>query len=120
MTTKEAPTVNVRQAKEMARQIIAHHFGTKPKRIVHQPGGMTNIVFLAFHQEGNFIVRISPDPAKLQGFIKEQWAVAKAREVGVRTVEILEVGNQVIPLPYMVSRMASGQEATFHPQRQQI
>lgn len=120
MTTKEAPTIDIRQAKEMARQIIAHHFGTKPKRIVHKPGGLTNIVFLAYHKEGNFIVRISPDSAKLQVFIKEQWAVAKAREVGVPTVEILEVGNQVVPLPYMVSHLASGQESTFHPQRKQI
>jgi aminoglycoside phosphotransferase (APT) family kinase protein len=120
MTTNEVPVVDVRSAKEMARQLIAHHFGNKPKRIVHLESGLSNFVFLVYHAEGDIIVRISPEPTKIQTFMKEQWAVVQAREIGVPTAEILEVGNQVVPLPYMVSRKVVGQEATFHPNRLQI
>jgi hygromycin-B 4-O-kinase len=120
MTTNESPAVDLRKAKEMARQLIAHHFDNKPKRIVHMSSGLTNFVFLVYHPEGDFIVRISPEPTKVQVYIKEQWAVVQAREIGVPTVEILEVGNHVVPAPYMVSRRVTGQESTFHPNRLQI
>jgi aminoglycoside phosphotransferase (APT) family kinase protein len=111
---------DVNEAKKLARRIIEHHFGTKPKRLEHQSSGLSNFVFMVHHSEGEFIVRINPDPTKLNAYIKEQWAVSKAREVGVPTSEILEVGNEVIPHPYMVSRKAEGQEATTHPERHSI
>jgi aminoglycoside phosphotransferase (APT) family kinase protein len=120
MTTDESAAVDLREAKEMARQLIAHHFGNKPKRIVHMASGLTNFVFLVYHPEGDFIVRISPEATKVQVYMKEQWAVVQAREIGVPTVEILEVGNQVVPAPYMISRRVIGQESTFHPNRLQI
>lgn len=113
--TREAPDVN--EAKKLARRIIEHHFGSKPKRLEHQTSGLSNFVFMVQHSEGEFIVRINPDQTKLKVFIKEQWAVNKAREVGVPAVEILEVGNYVIPYPYMVSRRTEGEEATYHPER---
>lgn len=107
----------IAEVRAMARHIIQHHFGTKPKRIEHQVSGLSNFVFLVHHAEGDFVVRISPDPTRLNAFIKEQWAVGKAREVGVPTAEILEVGNSVIPHPYMVARRVEGQEASTHPER---
>lgn len=69
---------------------------------------------------GDFIVRVTPEASKINAFIKEQWAMVKAHEVGVPTPEVLEVGNEVVPYPYMISRRVSGQEATFHPSRMQI
>jgi aminoglycoside phosphotransferase (APT) family kinase protein len=108
---------DVNAAKKLARRIIEHHFKTKPKRLEHQTSGLSNFVFLVHHSDGDFIVRINPDPTKLNAYLKEQWAVNKAREVGVPTAEILEVGNEVIPHPYMVSRKAKGKEATEHPER---
>jgi hygromycin-B 4-O-kinase len=107
----------VRRAKAQARRIIEHHFGTKPTRIEYQPSGLSNLVFLVHHREGEFVVRICPTQTKLNAFIKEQWAVAKAHEAGVPTPEILEVGNEVIPYPYMVSRRVCGQSAINHPER---
>ena len=107
----------LREAKAMARRIIEHHFGAKPKRIEHQGSGLSNFVFLVHHAEGDFVVRISPDPTRINAFIKEQWAVGKAREAGVPTPEILEVGNSVIPHPYMVARRVRGRDATEHPER---
>ncbi len=117
--TKPQGTSNgeVRKVKAQARRIIEHHFGTKPKRIEYQASGLSNFVFLVYHKEGEFVVRICPTQTKLNAFIKEQWAVAKAQEAGVPTPEILEVGNEVIPYPYMVSRKVRGQAATNHPER---
>ena len=104
----------------MARRIIEHHFGSKPKRVVHQPSGLSNFVFMVYHDEGDLIVRISPEPAKIQAYIKEQWAMGVTRAAGVPTPEILEVGNTIIPIPYMVSRRVHGHEALRHPNRLQI
>jgi aminoglycoside phosphotransferase (APT) family kinase protein len=110
----------VRQAKEMARRVIDHHFGSRPRRVAHKASGLSNFVFAVNHPEGDFVVRISPDPSRLNSFIKEQWAQSKAREIGVPTPEILEVGNAVIPHPFMISRAVEGSEATFHHERLKI
>lgn len=118
--TAKEPTGDVDKAKEMTRQVIEHHFGTKPKRITYQAEGLSNLVFLVHHSEGEFIVRLGQSPGKINAYFKEQWAVTKAREVGVPTSEILEVGNEIIPMPYMVSRCARGQVATQHPERMAI
>jgi aminoglycoside phosphotransferase (APT) family kinase protein len=120
MTKNEADGIQADDAKEMARLIIAHHFGNKPKRVVHQTSGLSNFVFMVYHNEGDFVVRISPEATKIQAFMKEQWAMVKAQEAGVPTAEILEVGNHIVPFPYMVSKKVEGEEATFHPNRLQI
>jgi hygromycin-B 4-O-kinase len=120
MSKQESSAVDLRAAKQMARRIITHHFGSNPRRVAHLTSGLSNFVFMVSHGEGDFVVRISPDPARLNAFIKEQWAMAKAREVGVPTPEILEVGNQVVPTPYMVSRRVTGKDATHHPNRLEI
>jgi hygromycin-B 4-O-kinase len=104
----------------MARAIITHHFGSKPKRVSPKGGGISNFVYETNHAEGDFIVRMSPQPAKVKEYLKEQWAMARAREVGVPVPEVLEVGADVVPIPYMVSRKAAGSEATHHPERMAV
>jgi aminoglycoside phosphotransferase (APT) family kinase protein len=108
---------DVRQEQDMACRIIKHHFGTKPQHVEHQTSGISNFVFLVEHDEGNFVVRISPEPDKIHTYRKEQWAVARVRERGVPTAEILEIGKEIIPCPYMVSRCVGGQEASQHEDR---
>jgi aminoglycoside phosphotransferase (APT) family kinase protein len=123
MITNENAAANkeIKRAREMARAVIAHHFGNKkPRRIEHKTTGLSNFVFAVAHAEGDFIVRISPDPTRINSFIKEQWAQNKAAELGVPTPEILEVGSDVIHQPFMISRVVEGHEATFHPQRFEI
>lgn len=115
--TKKTADNELNEAKAMARRITQHHFGTKVRRIEHQGSGLSNFVFLIYHAEGDFVVRISPNPTRINSFIKEQWAVGKAHEAGVPTAEILEVGNAVIPHPYMVTRRVRGRDATEHPER---
>jgi len=117
---KTAMTKEVRQAREMARLVIGHHFGSRPRRVIHKASGLSNFVFAVNHNEGDFIVRISPEQARLNSFIKEQWAQAQARKIGVPTPEILEVGSEIIGQPFMISRTVEGDEATFHKERLKI
>lgn len=100
-----------------AGDVLEHHFGKRPARIRRLTGGLNNHVFEARLGRDDFVVRISDDPAKLQTFIKEQWAVRKARRVKVPTPEILEVGNTVINKPYMISTKVAGIDATRWPHR---
>jgi aminoglycoside phosphotransferase (APT) family kinase protein len=115
-----AMSKEVRHAREMARLVIEHHFGSCPRRVMHKASGLSNFVFEVNHKEGDFIVRISPEQARLNSFIKEQWAQAEARKIGVPTPEILEVGSDVIGQPFMISRVVEGSEATFHKERLKI
>ena len=114
---KETASVTVRQARSYARKIVEHHFGSKPNRVVARGGGLTNSVFEVNHDKGDFIVRMSTSPDKVKEYLKEQWAIAKAREVGVPTAEVFEVGADIVGIPYMVVRKVEGDEATHHPER---
>jgi hygromycin-B 4-O-kinase len=108
------------KARRMASTIVEHHFGRAARRIVHRSSGLTNFVFEVNHAQGDFVVRLSDQPAKIKAFLKEQWAMERAREVGVPTAEILEVGNEVVPYPYMVALRVRGGEASHHPARLDI
>ena len=114
--TRDAP-IHPHKARSYAGKVIEHHFGSKPKRIVARGGGLTNFVFEVRHAEGDFIVRMNTTPDKLKDYLKEQWAIAKASEAGVPTAQILEVGADIIGMPYMVLPKIEGQEATHHPDR---
>jgi aminoglycoside phosphotransferase (APT) family kinase protein len=123
-----ATTLDPSEAKRVVRRIIAHHFGnattkdsSKTAAIIEpMSGGITNHVFSVKTAEGDLVVRLGSNPAKLQAFMKEQWAIAKAREQGVPTPEVLQVSNDASPIPYMISRHTSGTMATTHPDRLQI
>ena len=119
-TRNDAPEKEVERYKQMARQVIEHHFGTKPRRISHKTAGLSNFVFAVNHPEGDFVVRISPEVTRLDLFIKEQWAQNTAHEAGVPTAEILEVGNGIINLPFMITRTVKGGNALDHPEREKI
>ena len=119
-TENDAPARRVNQFKEMARVVIKHHFGSSPRRIVFKASGLTNFVFSVVHPEGDFVVRISPEPSRIDSFYKEQWAQTAASRAGVPTAEILEVGMEIIKFPFMIARTVKGAEATNHPKRAEI
>lgn len=104
----------------MAKKIAEHHFGKPVSNIEFKPAGKTNAVFDVTTRKGNFIIRIAPSRTRINEFLKEQWATQKARDAGVPTPEVLEVGNEIIPLPYMIQTKAKGKEAVDHPARLQI
>ncbi len=121
MRSKNPATARqVNKFKSLARQIVLHHLGGKIGRVVHRSAGLTNMVFAVKHSDGDFIVRISPEPGRINSFIKEQWAQKAAGGVGVPVSEILEVGLDIIDYPYMISTTAAGVEATDHPKRMDI
>ncbi len=118
--TEDVARFDVRRARRFARAVVEHYFGSPPRRLVSKSGGITNFVFEANHSEGDFIVRLSPEPGKIKDFLKEQWAILNAGKAGVPTVEVLEVGTEVVPFPYMIARKAVGEEASNHPDRHAI
>jgi aminoglycoside phosphotransferase (APT) family kinase protein len=110
----------IRRYRHLATLIVEKHFGQPPSRIVYKRSGLTNFVFAINHVEGQFVVRISPEPDKIEAFKKELWATQKVREAGVPSPEVLAVGNDLIAEPYMISRRVTGSEATHHPKRDRI
>jgi aminoglycoside phosphotransferase (APT) family kinase protein len=96
----------------VAQKVLEHHFRKKAGGIQQIHGGASNFVFEASVGRDEFVLRISNKPTRLQYFMKEQWAVNKARSKGVPAPEILEVANDIIALPYMVSRKVAGTDAT--------
>ena len=72
----------IRSKTAMARKVVKHHFGKSVEKIEFKPAGKTNFVFDVVTKEGNFIVRIANSRAKLNDFMKEQWATQKALKQG--------------------------------------
>ncbi|HEX5653406.1 MAG TPA: aminoglycoside phosphotransferase family protein [Chitinophagaceae bacterium] len=104
----------------MALQLVRHHFPGNKIRTSQLGGGLTNFVFGVKTGKTELVVRISEQADKINHFQKEQWAVARAREKKIPVPEILEVGNSIIPLPYMISRKVEGTSALHHPSRLDI
>jgi aminoglycoside phosphotransferase (APT) family kinase protein len=108
----KAPDSQVAEFKRHAATIIEFHLGKRAKRLEFKASGLSNFVFAATHADGKFMVRISPDPNRLDLFIKEQWAQAQAAKAGVPIAPILEVAAVAVPHPYMISSSVDGVEAT--------
>lgn len=121
MSTAQVPDaargMTPRRARGLVGEIAKQYFGQKPRRIVQRGGGLTNLVFEFQVPDGEYIVRLNVQPQRINHFLKEQWAMAQARRAGVPVPEVLEVDNQVVELPYMVSRKLEGSDATHHPDR---
>lgn len=116
---REQPAV-IRHYRHLVRRIVDHHFGKPASRIVYKAAGRTNYVFAVNHIEGQFVVRISPEAEKLRNFQKELWTSQKVREAGVPSPEVIAVGNNHGPEPYMITRRVTGSEGTHHPKRHRI
>lgn len=120
MVEKSDKATTIRRYRRVAQQIVQSYFGTPARRIVYRPSGLTNYVFSVNHTDGQFVVRLSPDPERISAFRKEWWAAHEARKAGVPSPEILAVGDDVGREPYMITRRVTGVEATHHPKRQRI
>jgi hygromycin-B 4-O-kinase len=120
LTIKKHPVKMVREKTKLAKEVIKHHFGIHPTGIIFKPAGHTNFVFEATARNKSYIVRIATKRSRLNDFIKEQWAVEHAQKKGVPVAEILEVGCDVIGLPYMLQKKLNGEEAVHHPERFRI
>jgi aminoglycoside phosphotransferase (APT) family kinase protein len=119
MKTNKREKHEIERYREKARTVIKHHF-EGVKKLKYLSSGLTNFVFGCSVKEGDFIIRISPDPHRLNQFIKEQWAVNAAKAEGIPVAEILEVGAELIGSPYMVTRKIDGEDAIHHPKRLKV
>jgi aminoglycoside phosphotransferase (APT) family kinase protein len=117
---RKLSTVQIRNKSSMVKKVMKHHFGVMPKNIEFKPAGLTNFVFEAHCKGDKYIVRIADERDKLNDFTKEQWAVEKAKEKKVPVAEILEVGSEIIGVPYMLQQKLDGEEAANHPERLKI
>jgi aminoglycoside phosphotransferase (APT) family kinase protein len=110
-TTKK---LNPAAALKVALVLTKHYFGSKTRKLKPMIGGRTNHVFETTSPNGPVIIRLSDNADSLGGFMKEQWATARAGEAGVPVTEILEVGNIVVPYPYMIQRKVTGTAALHY------
>ena len=76
-----------RAARRLAGVVVGHLLGGSPARLKPLGGGLTNFVFEARHAEGEFVVRLGGHPGKIKDFLKEQWAMARARDAGIPVSE---------------------------------
>lgn len=113
-------TYNIHKHEEFTRQVIYHHYPKRRLTITALSGGLTNYVYAVKAGKEELVVRISDSAEKIHSFQKEQWAVAKAKEKGVPVPDILEVGNNIIPFPYMISKKIKGDVAIHHEKRLDI
>lgn len=114
---KNLPKKAADETKKLALNLVEHHFPRKKITIEPLGGGITNFVFSVRAGREDLVVRISDQVDKINFFMKEQWATSAARLVDIPVPEILEVGNSIIPLPYMISRKIEGEIAVNHPAR---
>lgn len=114
-------TYNVTRHAKLARQLILQCFSRKRKlTITPLGGGLTNYVYAVNAGKDELVVRISDKPENIHNFQKAQWAIARAKERKIPVPEILEVGNAIIPFPYMVSKKINGETAMHHKCRHDI
>lgn len=120
MPEKRDPPSEIRYYRRLAKKIVQRYFETPATRIVYRSSGRTNYVFAINHVEGQFVIRISPEPERIGAFRKEWWAAQEVRKAGVPSPEILAVGNDIGSEPYMIMRLVTGSEATHHSKRRRI
>jgi aminoglycoside phosphotransferase (APT) family kinase protein len=117
---KDPSAAAARKARTMVAAIVEHHLDMPPRRVVAASGGLTNHVFAVDHAAGPLIVRINESAEKINDFLKEQWAIARAGAAGVPVPEVLEVGMQAVPHPYMIARRVRGENANVHRHRRTV
>lgn len=120
MPEKRDPPSEIRYYRRLAKKIVQRYFGAPATRIVYRSSGRTNYVFAINHVEGQFVVRLSPEPNRIDAFRKELWAAQEVRTAGVPSPEILAVGNDLSSEPYMITRLVTGSEATHHAKKRRI
>jgi aminoglycoside phosphotransferase (APT) family kinase protein len=117
---KHQPKPNTEKIQQEAKRLIEHYYPRKKITISSLQGGITNHVFEVKVGKEELVIRISEETEKINSFLKEQWAVRQAKKKGVPVPEILEVGNDIIQLPYMIQQKINGLEASNHPLRWDI
>ena len=105
------------RAKALAARIVKAHAGQAPRRLRPLSGGLTNHVFAVRVAGKDLVLRLNEDPAKLDDFLKEHWAMEQAHAAGVPTPRMLEVRNCDEGPSYTIAEGVHGVSADSHPAR---
>lgn len=116
----QPPLPDAAESVELAHRIIEHHLGSRAHALSPETGGVSNVVFGAEHESGRFIVRLCPDQNRIRAYEKERWVIERAREAGIPTPEVIDVGEGVVPCAYMLMHRVEGREALTHERRSDI
>lgn len=83
---------------QLASQVAAEYFDlATPLQVTILGSGDCNVNYLAVTPEKKIVIKLSkPDREEkaLEGYTKERWCIAKARELGVLTPEVIKVGKK--------------------------
>lgn len=109
--------VGSKRRQRFVHEIVQHHFGEKPKKLLERVGGLTNAVYTFKVSQGEFVIRTHDDPGKIADYQKEQWAMDAARAAGIPTPQVLEVGNVASGNPYMITERVHGIDGCDAPDR---
>jgi aminoglycoside phosphotransferase (APT) family kinase protein len=107
---KNKSTQSIKKFAEVVKGIIKQFYGSAPKKVVPLTGGLTNYVYGVQVENEDIVVRISEKSSSLEGFQKEQWAVAKAAQIKIPVPEILEVGQYESSVVFMIVRKTEGKD----------
>lgn len=96
---------------QLASQVATEYFGSTASARVNILGsGDCNVNYLAVTPEKTVVVKLSkPDREEkaLEGYTKERWCIAKAREMGILTPEVIQIG-QKNGRTYMIQSFVEG------------
>lgn len=98
------------RTRRLVLEVARRHFGEPARAVVECAGGLTNAVYQLKVSQGAFIIRTHENATKIQDYLKEQWAMAAARDAGVPVPHVLEVGNLEDGRAYMIAERVLGLE----------
>lgn len=106
------PALTPRKARAAVAGVVKRHFGERPARVRPLAGGLNNAVFSVRAGGATHVVRLQAEAAKVHDYLKEQWAMEQARDAGVPTPRVLEVGNDEQGHAYMIVEQVQGLPGT--------
>jgi aminoglycoside phosphotransferase (APT) family kinase protein len=109
-------TPEAREMRSRADRLMRRLVGRAPRRLVPLAGGITNHVLACDIAGERWVVRLNADAARLQDFLKQQWALDAARKAGVPAPEALDCGVDD-GTAYLITQHVSGKAACDLPQR---
>ena len=115
--TEQDHEIRSKARKRFVQDIVRHHFGEKPHKLLARSGGLTNAVYTFKVAHGEFVLRTQTTAGKVADYLKEQWAMDAARTAGVPTPKVLEVGNSDSGDAYMITERVRGIDGCNAPNR---
>ncbi len=94
------------------RELLAHHFGSRPARLRHNWFGHASVVYTAWIGDQTVVVRANPSAALFASTLRN---IEILRGLGIPAPEVLfaDLSMTTIPFAYMVAREIPGHDLRF-------